>query len=145
MRLFREFFLSTSVSLYFPTNCSVKLGSLLTRTSDCLNRNHFDHELHREIDPYHVEHGPTRRYEHTQGNDSHDAAFEHPCSELKKILSDGTFYYSLTFDLTNRLQDRYVKLIITLRVGKSYDLLDCRNGQPLKSIIQMRIFSGIPI
>ena len=113
----------------------MKLGSLLTRISDCLNRNDFDHELHREDDLYHVDHGPPRRYEHTQGTDSHDAAFEHPCSELKKILSDGTFYYSLTFDLTNRLQDRYVKLIIILRVGKSYDLLGCRSGQPLKSII----------
>ena len=54
--------------------------------------------------------------------DLHDAALEHPCAELKKILSGGTFYYSLTFDLTNRLQDRYVISFITLSVGKSYDL-----------------------
>ena len=135
MRLFREYFLSTSVSLRFPINYPVRLGSLLTRISDCLNRDDFDYELLREIDPYYVDHGPPQRYEHTQGTDSHDAAFEHPCSDLKKILSDGTFYYSLTFDLTNRLQDRYVKLIVKLRGRKSYDPLDCRSGQPLKSII----------
>ncbi len=86
------------------------------RISDCLNRDDFDNELHQEIDPYSVDHGPSYRHEHAQGVDSHDAAFEHPCSELKKILGGGTFYYSLTFDLTNRLQDRSVNLII-LRVG----------------------------
>jgi len=33
---------------------------------------------------------------------------EHPCQELRKLLSNGTFYYSTDFDLTNRLQDRCV-------------------------------------
>jgi synaptojanin len=33
---------------------------------------------------------------------------EHPCQELRKLLSNGTFYYSTDFDLTNRLQDRSV-------------------------------------
>lgn len=32
----------------------------------------------------------------------------HPCMELRKLLSNGTFYYSTDFDVTNRLQDRYV-------------------------------------
>ncbi|KAK9467086.1 SacI homology domain-containing protein [Lipomyces arxii] len=31
---------------------------------------------------------------------------EHPCSQLRKLLSDGSFYYSNDFDLTNRLQSR---------------------------------------
>jgi hypothetical protein len=34
---------------------------------------------------------------------------EHPCQELRKLLSNGTFYYSTDFDLTNRLQDRCVE------------------------------------
>lgn len=72
----------------------------------CLNRDDFDYELHQEVDPYYVDHGPPHRHEHTNVVDPHDAALEHPCSELKKILSGGTFYYSLTFDLTNRLQHR---------------------------------------
>lgn len=32
---------------------------------------------------------------------------EHPCVDLNQILSSGTFYYSVDFDLTNRLQDRF--------------------------------------
>lgn len=85
----------------------------LTRVSDCLNRDDFDYELHQEIDPYHVDFAPPHRHEHTTGIDTHDATLEHPCSELKKTLSGGTFYYSLTFDLTNRLQDRYEKPLIS--------------------------------
>lgn len=37
-----------------------------------------------------------------------DVAIEHPCHELRKLLSNGSFYYSTDFDLTNRLQDRYI-------------------------------------
>ncbi|KAL8777105.1 MAG: hypothetical protein Q9213_008004 [Squamulea squamosa] len=40
---------------------------------------------------------------------------DHPCIELKKILSGGTFYYSVDFDLTNRLQDR-------LSEGSAFDI-----------------------
>lgn len=108
--------------------------SLLIRVSDCLNRDDFDYELHQEVDPYYVDHGPPHRHEHTNVVDPHDAALEHPCSELKKILSGGTFYYSLTFDLTNRLQHRYVRYV-TSRMRRSDSLLDCRSSQHLISII----------
>ncbi|KAK6361930.1 inositol polyphosphate 5-phosphatase [Orbilia blumenaviensis] len=37
-----------------------------------------------------------------------DGVFEHPCAALRKMLSEGTFYYSTDFDLTNRLQNRSV-------------------------------------
>jgi synaptojanin len=37
-----------------------------------------------------------------------DVQTEHPCQGLHKLLSNGTFYYSTDFDLTNRLQDRPV-------------------------------------
>ncbi|KAL8852415.1 MAG: hypothetical protein Q9221_002721 [Calogaya cf. arnoldii] len=43
---------------------------------------------------------------YNHGLDVQDNAMDHPCTELKKILSGGTFYYSVDFDLTNRLQDR---------------------------------------
>ncbi|KAI6779083.1 Inositol-1 [Emericellopsis cladophorae] len=33
-------------------------------------------------------------------------ALEHPCHELRKLLSNGSFYYSTDFDVTNRAQDR---------------------------------------
>jgi hypothetical protein len=37
-----------------------------------------------------------------------DQLVEHPCAELQKLLGNGSFYYSTDFDLTNRLQDRWV-------------------------------------
>lgn len=104
------------------------------RVSDCLNRDGFDYELHQEMDTYYPDHAQPYRQEHTYGPDPHDAAIQHFCCELKKMLSGGTFYYSLTFDLTNRLQDRYVKSTIST-MGKPYSLLDGRNNQHLISII----------
>ncbi|KAL5345281.1 Inositol-1,4,5-trisphosphate 5-phosphatase 1 [Pseudogymnoascus australis] len=38
-----------------------------------------------------------------------DTPIEHPCVDLTKMLSNGSFYYSTDFDLTNRLQDRSVE------------------------------------
>lgn len=38
-----------------------------------------------------------------------DTPIEHPCVDLTKMLSNGSFYYSTDFDLTNRLQDRYAR------------------------------------
>ncbi|TQS38716.1 hypothetical protein Golomagni_00772 [Golovinomyces magnicellulatus] len=40
---------------------------------------------------------------------------EQTCSELQKLLSDGSFYFSIDFDLTNRIQDRDAE-------GKSFDV-----------------------
>ncbi|RKF57771.1 Inositol-1,4,5-trisphosphate 5-phosphatase 1 [Golovinomyces cichoracearum] len=40
---------------------------------------------------------------------------EQKCSELQKLLSDGSFYFSTNFDLTNRIQDRDAE-------GKSLDV-----------------------
>ena len=46
---------------------------------------------------------------HAQGLARRDMSIEqHPCQDLRKVLSNGTFYYSTDFDLTNRLQDRCV-------------------------------------
>ena len=44
-----------------------------------------------------------------EGGDYSGSQVEHPCTALKKLLSDGTFFYSENFDLTNRLQSRWVK------------------------------------
>ncbi|KEY67527.1 hypothetical protein S7711_02446 [Stachybotrys chartarum IBT 7711] len=43
-----------------------------------------------------------------QGLSRRDVPIEHPCHELRNLLSNGTFYYSTVFDLTNRVQDRAV-------------------------------------
>jgi len=62
----------------------------------CLNTNEYDHVL--SLDPWDSE--------SDQGFSRRDVSDEHPCQELQKLLSNGTFYYSTDFDLTNRLQDR---------------------------------------
>ncbi|CCD25588.1 uncharacterized protein NDAI_0F02700 [Naumovozyma dairenensis CBS 421] len=37
-----------------------------------------------------------------------DPQQRHPCHDLKKLLSNGSFYYSSNFDLTTTLQNRYL-------------------------------------
>ncbi|KAI2629839.1 SacI homology domain-containing protein [Hypoxylon sp. NC1633] len=39
-----------------------------------------------------------------------EGEMEYPYQELQKLLSNGSFYYSTDFDLTNRLQDRPIEL-----------------------------------
>ncbi|PNY24464.1 Inositol-1,4,5-trisphosphate 5-phosphatase 1 [Tolypocladium capitatum] len=41
-----------------------------------------------------------------QGLGRREVPIEHPCHDLRKLLSNGSFYYSTDFDVTNRLQDR---------------------------------------
>ncbi|KAK2768791.1 inositol polyphosphate 5-phosphatase [Arachnomyces sp. PD_36] len=62
----------------------------------CLSSSNYDYELD---------------YESASALDDHDfenrdLAAEHPFLALKKLLNDGSFYYSADFNLTNRLQDR---------------------------------------
>lgn len=45
--------------------------------------------------------------EDRSGLEGKDVITEHPFLALKKLLGDGSFYYSLDFNLTDRLQDRY--------------------------------------
>lgn len=44
---------------------------------------------------------------YSQGLSRREVAVEHPCHDLRRLLSNGSFYYSTDFDLTNRVQDRY--------------------------------------
>ena len=60
---------------------------LMKSISDCLNSSEYDHVS-------------------ADDDDLARDGLEHPCLALKKLLSDGTFYYSTDFDLTNRLQER---------------------------------------
>lgn len=68
-----------------------------------LNTSEYD-DVFSAIDPYELEMSdnasiygqPLNRRE----------GVEHPCSDVQKLLSNGSFYYSTDFDLTNRLQDR---------------------------------------
>jgi len=67
----------------------------------CLNNSYYDNTFSDNLDPYSVE-----GQDYSQNLSQRDSIQEHPCSELQKLLGNGSFYYSTDFDLTNRLQDR---------------------------------------
>jgi len=68
----------------------------------CLNTDAYDTVLH--ANPWDADSDASSIY--TQGLSRRDEPVEHPCRELQKLLSNGSFYYSTDFDLTNRMQDR---------------------------------------
>lgn len=54
----------------------------------------------------------------TQSNDYTPRIPQHPCWELRKLLSDGSFFYSSDFDLTSTLQGRGVNIRQRLSVDR---------------------------
>lgn len=74
----------------------------------CLNNSEYDNvpsDL-KDFDPY-KDSLREEAYDYHQQLARREP-LEHPCMEIQKLLSNGTFYYSTDFDLTNRLQDRLV-------------------------------------
>lgn len=68
----------------------------------CLNSAEYDNNFSDHLDPYSVDGQDYNNY------NRRDPLLEHPCGELKKLLSNGSFYYSTDFDVTQRIQDRSV-------------------------------------
>lgn len=66
----------------------------------CLNSADYDNVFSDNIDPYSVD--------QDNSYNRRDPLMEHPCAELKKLLGNGSFYYSTDFDVTQRIQDRFV-------------------------------------
>ncbi|KAK7741648.1 Inositol-1,4,5-trisphosphate 5-phosphatase 1 [Diaporthe eres] len=68
-----------------------------------LNTSEYD-DVFSAIDPYELEMSDAAA---TYGQPlNRREGVEHPCVDVQKLLSNGSFYYSTDFDLTNRLQDR---------------------------------------
>ncbi|EKV17476.1 hypothetical protein PDIG_14280 [Penicillium digitatum PHI26] len=65
----------------------------------CLNRSEYEYGLDHET-------GSQFAAEEGLGTDGKDVITDHPFLALKKLLGDGSFYYSLDFNLTDRLQNR---------------------------------------
>ncbi|CAG7918182.1 unnamed protein product [Penicillium olsonii] len=65
----------------------------------CLNRSEYEFGLDYET-------GSQFAAEDRIGPDGKDVVTDHPFLALKKLLGDGSFYYSLDFNLTDRLQNR---------------------------------------
>ena len=83
----------------------VPITERVLRVLDCLNRADYDHVLHEEINPYSTDNISSDGHEHSYAREHREPALEHPCLALKKLLSSGTFYYSVNFDVTKRVQD----------------------------------------
>lgn len=69
-----------------------------------LNTSEYD-DVYSPIDPYELDMSDAAATHGSPTLSKRDGV-EHPCSEVQKLLSNGSFYYSTDFDLTNRLQDR---------------------------------------
>ncbi|KAK2750115.1 inositol polyphosphate 5-phosphatase [Myotisia sp. PD_48] len=70
----------------------------------CLNRPDYDIVGDGESRMTYRQYQDERNY--GTSYQGYDIAPENPSAALKKLLDDGSFYYSLDFNLTNRLQDR---------------------------------------
>ncbi|KAI1150603.1 SacI homology domain-containing protein [Nemania diffusa] len=71
----------------------------------CLNTAEYDYVI--SLNPYENDSSdPSLAYGQNLGR--REGEIEYPYQELQKLLSNGSFYYSTDFDLTNRLQDRPV-------------------------------------
>ena len=75
---------------------------------DCLNRPDHDHLHGHENNPYPGSRFSTDDVDYGGGIDQADSTAEEPFTALKKLLSNGYFYYSVDFKLTSRLQERSV-------------------------------------
>ncbi len=76
----------------------------------CLSSSRWDSfvvDALQNIDPYEIQPRGSDDYSYRDITRQTEDALAHPCAELNKMLSNGSFYYSTDFDLTNRLQDRY--------------------------------------
>ncbi|KAH9909420.1 SacI-like domain-containing protein [Xylariomycetidae sp. FL2044] len=71
----------------------------------CLNSTAHDHMV--SLNPYDNNESSDSPYMSGQNMGRREDA-EYPYLELQKLLSNGSFYYSTDFDVTNRLQDRPV-------------------------------------
>ncbi|GFF53911.1 inositol-1,4,5-trisphosphate 5-phosphatase 1 [Aspergillus lentulus] len=65
----------------------------------CLNHSSYEDGLNYESESEFAAEEPNR-------GENKEIVTDHPFLALKKLLSDGSFYYSLDFDLTDRLQNR---------------------------------------
>ncbi|KAL2801888.1 SacI homology domain-containing protein [Aspergillus granulosus] len=77
---------------------SVRPGETVLRIEDvefyCLNRSEYESSLYDEEEA------------EDSSLEARPGLSDHPFLALKKLLNDGSFYYSLDFNLTDRLQDR---------------------------------------
>lgn len=78
--------------------------------------------MHDEINKFDDNDSLSEGLDYAHNLNSRDPPIEHPCLALRKLLDDGTFYYSVDFDLTNRLQDRYGLVFFQIFISKLWQI-----------------------
>ncbi|KAI1431074.1 SacI homology domain-containing protein [Xylaria sp. CBS 124048] len=102
----RDVFLSviTSASRVATLRPGENVEKIVSVEFFCLNSADYDNVI--SLNTYDDTSDPIPAYSQAPGR--REGEIEHPYNELQKLLSNGSFYYSTDFDLTNRLQDRPV-------------------------------------
>ncbi|PWY77149.1 SacI domain and endonuclease/exonuclease/phosphatase family protein [Aspergillus sclerotioniger CBS 115572] len=85
---------------------TIKPGETISRINSvdffCLNHSKYEERLDYESESSFA----AEDFDHDFSFESRELNSDLPFLALKKLLSDGSFYYSLDFNLTDRLQDR---------------------------------------
>lgn len=72
--------------------------------TDCLNRSDYDATLdHQRNVPFSYE---VEDRDYNSSYQGYEVVTDNPFMALKKLLEDGSFFYSVDFNLTERIQDR---------------------------------------
>ncbi|KAL1983930.1 hypothetical protein VTN96DRAFT_9783 [Rasamsonia emersonii] len=86
---------------------TVRPGETILRIDNvefyCLNRSDYEHSEDYQL----ASRFATEEINHDGIYDNKDIVTDHPFLALKRLLNDGSFYYSPDFNLTDRLQNRY--------------------------------------
>ncbi|KAF3899062.1 SAC domain-containing protein [Trichophyton interdigitale] len=116
---------------------SVRPGETVQRIDSvdfyCLNRSDYDLVQNLDSDTYN---NPSGR-----GYQGYESPAENPSLALKKLLSDGSFYYSSDFNLTERIQDRIDDPVAYDVESQDEDFL--WNSFMIKPLLQLR--SGLSL
>ncbi|KAB8240151.1 SacI homology domain-containing protein [Aspergillus flavus] len=105
--------LGEEVFLCIVTACSdaaaVRPGETISKIDNvdffCLSHSDYENRLEYESESSFA----TEEFGRGPSFENKEMVTDHPFLALKKLLSDGSFYYSLDFNLTDRLQDRSEK------------------------------------
>ncbi|KAE8398191.1 SacI homology domain-containing protein [Aspergillus pseudonomiae] len=104
--------LGKEVFLCIVTACSdaatVRPGETVSKIDNvdffCLSHSDYENGFEYESESF-----ATEEFSRGPSFENKETVTDHPFLALKKLLSDGSFYYSLDFNLTDRLQDRSEK------------------------------------
>jgi hypothetical protein len=102
---------------------------------DCLTSSRYDHLLNDAVNQWPTDDIDEAGYD--LGHPNSDTQPQHPCLQIKKLFSSGTFYYSADFDLTRRLQKRATDEEMTIAI-ESLDAGFLWNSYMIQPLVDFR-------